>query len=69
MDNKIMFMKRLRGLREGQELTYRDLASIVNISYQALHHYEIGNRDPSVWAVKKVANYFNVSIDWLVGDK
>jgi transcriptional regulator with XRE-family HTH domain len=70
MDNESLnkiFAERLKELRTSQGLSLRELAENVGISYQALHHYENCKRDPSIWMVKKLADYFKVKIDWLIG--
>lgn len=67
MDGNIIFATRLRSQREDAGLSLRELSEKTGISYQALHHYEKGDRDPSIWNVKKISDFFNVSIDWLIG--
>ncbi len=38
----------------------------LHISREALSHYENGKREPSLEMLKKLSDYFNVSIDFLI---
>ncbi len=38
----------------------------LNISREALSHYETGKREPSLDMLNKLSKYFNVSIDYLI---
>lgn len=59
--------RRIKLLREEKELSQLELAKILNISNSALSQYEAGNRIPSDEIKKKIAEYFNVSLDYLMG--
>lgn len=59
-------MKRLKELRESQGLTTTELGDILGCSNPTITHYEHGDRQPTPEMVKKIANYFNVSIDYLL---
>ena len=63
-----MFAERLKSLRDERNLSLRALAEELGVSYQAINYYENLQRDPSIWVVKKIADYFNVKIDWLIGN-
>lgn len=41
----------------------------LSISREALSHYENGNRNPDIQMLKKMSEYFNVSIDYLINGK
>jgi len=41
----------------------------LNISREALSHYETGKREPSLEMPNKLSEYFNVSIDFLINGK
>lgn len=41
----------------------------LNISREALSHYENGKREPSIDMLIKMSEYFNVSIDFLINGK
>ncbi|ADQ04376.1 transcriptional regulator, XRE family [Caldicellulosiruptor owensensis OL] len=65
--NLKLFGLRIRELREKQGLQQKDVAKKLNISNQALSNYELGKRMPSLEMVKKFADFFNVSTDYLMG--
>ena len=41
----------------------------LNISREALSHYENGKRSPDIQMLRRLSEYFNVSIDFLVNGK
>lgn len=61
------FSKRLKGLREESNLERDELANILNLSYSTISKYETGVRTPDDEIKKKIAEYFNVSLDYLMG--
>ncbi|MFB6363174.1 helix-turn-helix domain-containing protein [Paenibacillus elgii] len=54
-------------LREKQALTQEELSSKINISRASLSHYEKNRREPDYETVVKIADFFKVSIDYLLG--
>lgn len=62
-----MFGKRLRILREKRGLTQAEVANLFNISTSTIGMYEQGRRDPDTAVLKKIADYFDVSADYLLG--
>lgn len=60
--------ERLRLLRKEKGMTLDELGAVLNMPKSSLSRYENGTADPSIEAVKKIARYFNVSIDWLSGE-
>ncbi|TFE22622.1 helix-turn-helix domain-containing protein [Cohnella luojiensis] len=58
---------RLAFLRDQRGLTQEELASSLGISRAALSHYEKNRREPDTETLGKVADLFQVSIDYLVG--
>lgn len=60
-------MNRLKILREEKNLFQSDLAKILNVSIAAYSFYESGKRDMGTDTVKKLADFFNVSTDYLLG--
>lgn len=60
------FGKRLRLLRLQHKFSQNDLAKEFKISSATLSQYENGKRLPDLNTVIKIANFFNVSIDYLV---
>ena len=61
------FARILQDLRENRDITRKDLAAALNISISTLGMYEQGRREPNIDMLIKMANYFDVSIDFLVG--
>ena len=62
-----MFGKNLRKLREEQSLTQKDLAEHLGVTGRTIGYYESGDRFPSPDTITRIADFFNVSIDWLFG--
>ena len=60
-------MNRLKLLREEKKLIQKDIAKLLNVSIPAVNQYESGKRDMSTDTVIKLAEYFNVSTDYLLG--
>lgn len=59
-------MKGLKQIRKERNLNQLKVAMDLNISREALSHYETGKREPSIDMLKKLSKYFNVSIDYLI---
>ncbi|MBQ6922474.1 MAG: helix-turn-helix transcriptional regulator [Clostridia bacterium] len=60
-------MNRIRDLREDMDLRQSDLAKATGIDQRTISNYETGKSDPNSDALIKLADFFNVSIDYLVG--
>ncbi len=58
---------RIRELREEKNLTQIELAKKFNITSASISQYELGKRFPDQETLEKLADYFNVSIDYLIG--
>jgi transcriptional regulator with XRE-family HTH domain len=58
----------LKKLRVDHNMTRQEVAKKLGISAQAYGNYENGRRDPSIDALKKIAELYNVSIDFIVGN-
>ena len=66
----IMFFKdRLKKLRIETETKQEVLAKYLNVGISTVSMYETGQREPSLDILIKIAEYFNVSIDYLLGVK
>lgn len=59
--------ERLRSCRKSKNKTQKDIATLLNISERAYQHYELNDREPPLSNVITLANYFDVSLDYLVG--
>ena len=62
------FNKRLKALRKQNNLTQYQLAKDLNISCSTISMYECNERKPDIDFLKKVANYFNVTVDFLLSE-
>ena len=62
------FARNLRYLRHEREMTLRELSEALGIGKSTLCDYENAKADPTLTTLKKIADYFGVSVDWLVGD-
>jgi len=60
-------MIRLKELREQKRLNQEGLATKINVSQSTISAYEVGERTPDLETLITIANFFNVSIDYLVG--
>ena len=67
----VLFManlsERLQTLKTERNLLQKDIANENNISLRAYQYYERGEREPTSSILINLADYFNVSIDYLVG--
>lgn len=63
-----IFAERLKKLREEQGLSTRALGEIVGTSNATISRYETGKRDPDLMLVHNIAQYFNVTIEYLCGE-
>ena len=61
------FKDRLRFLRENKKITQKELAKLINVAESTVSMYERGEREPSFEIAVRLANLFNVSIDYLLG--
>ncbi|MEC1660998.1 helix-turn-helix transcriptional regulator [Bacillus sp. FSL R5-0560] len=62
-----MLSDRLVELRKSKKLTQQGLADKLKITRSSLSQYEIGNRQPDYETLKKIADFFEVTTDYLLG--
>lgn len=60
-------MNRIRDLREDLDLRQIDVAKATGIDQKTLSNYETGKTNPDSYALIRLADFFGVSIDYLVG--
>lgn len=60
-------MEVLKKLREERELKQQQVADFLNIHQVSYSQYENGKREPDITTLKKLASFFDVSIDYLLG--
>ena len=59
--------RRIRDLREDHDLTQREMAKILHCSQQVYSNYELGQRDIPTDVLIKLARYYQVSTDYILG--
>lgn len=62
-----MLKNRLKILRESKKLTQQELADKLNLSRVRYNNYETGKRNPDYEVLQLIANFYDVSIDYLLG--
>ena len=60
-------MNRIKQLRKGKNMTLVELGEKVNLPKGTLSRYENGGREPKEPTWQALANFFNVSVDYLKG--
>ena len=61
------FGKILRELRQENGISQRALGDSLNMSNQTVSFWETGSREPDLDTLIKIADYFGVSVDYLLG--
>lgn len=61
------FHKRLKDLREEKGESQKTIASYLRVAERSIQYYESGDREPSIINIEKLATYFGVTIDYLLG--
>ena len=62
-----MYFSRIRDLREDADQTQQAVADYLNMQRGVYRRYELGEREIPVWAVIRLAEYYHVSTDYLLG--
>lgn len=57
----------LKNLRKNEHLTQQEMAKICGVTLRSYQNYESGQREMSYASLKKIADKFNISIDYLLG--
>ena len=66
---KIEFAERLKTLRKEWDLTQARLGDILQTTQRKVSHWESGKIEPDLASLWKLADFFDVSIDYLLGRK
>ena len=61
------FHEKLKMLRKKKGLTQKDIADLVHVNRVTYTNWEKGNREPNFETLLKLADLFDVSLDWLFG--
>lgn len=67
MTGKEVFAARLKALRKERKITQYEFAQFVDIAPRTIKNWEGGVNIPPVEMLCKVADYFGVSLDYLLG--
>ena len=59
--------QRIRDLREDRDLKQRQVADFLNCSQQVYSNYELGQRDIPTDVLIRLSEFYNVSVDYLLG--
>ncbi len=62
-----MEFKRIKDLREDHDKTQQGIADILNMHRSVYRRYESGEREAPSWVIVKLAQYYGVSTDYLLG--
>ena len=62
-----MYFQRLEDLRVDNDKTQIEIAEYLNLNRNVYWRYEKGEREIPVWALIKLADYYRVSTDYLLG--
>ena len=63
----VKYNERIKSLRQSKSITQSKLAKELSIAKTTLAAYEQGKSEPSINTILKLADFFNVSIDYLLG--
>ena len=62
-----MDIKRIRQLREDKDLTQSQMAKLLKVNQKTYSRYETGEREIPLFALDIIADFHNVSIDYILG--
>ena len=68
-NREVNYMKfqRIQDLRTDADMSQKQLSEILHISQRSYSHYETGSRNIPVEMLIRLANYYDISVDYLVG--
>lgn len=61
------FPERIIHLKTDRNLLQKDIAAAIGLSLRAYQYYEKGQKEPTLSALVRLADFFEVSLDYLVG--
>ncbi len=62
-------MEILIRLRKNAGLTQKDICKIINVSRSTYNGYELDKFEPNIETLKKLADFYNISVDYLIGHR
>ncbi len=63
----VSFKERLKELRSERGVSQQELGKLLNMSKMAISHWENGHNEPCIAQLILLAEYFEVSVDYLIG--
>lgn len=63
----IRFADNLKALRKQENLTQADLANKLHTTQRKVSHWESGKIEPDLSSLWEISDYFDVTIDYLIG--
>lgn len=60
-------LERLKELRKSKGISQQQLADVILVSQQSVNKYENHNVEPDIETLIKIAEFFEVSVDYLIG--
>lgn len=60
-------MNNIRALRKQRQLSMKELGQIVGVAESTISLYENEKREPDLATLSRIADYFNVTVDYLLG--
>lgn len=60
-------LKNLKLLRTKQNISQQQLADVIGVSQQSVNKYENHSVEPDIDTIIKIADYFSVTVDYLIG--
>ena len=62
-----IFAERLKNLRREKAVTLKEVSQALSVPLTTYANYEQGKREPPLWLLVKLCDYFEVSADYLIG--
>lgn len=62
-----MIAERLKECRKIKKVTQREVAEYLGMTVNAYQKYELSTREPNIAKLNALADYFGVSVDYLIG--
>lgn len=62
-----MKFQRIQDLRTDADMSQKQISEVLHISQRSYSHYETGSRNIPIEMLIRLANYYETSIDYLVG--
>lgn len=67
MNKNNLFAERLKSLRKEGDLSQEQLALKINSNQKQVSKWECGQIEPNIDMLTRLANYFEVSVDYIIG--